>query len=364
MAKREVSYDYFWNSKGDRYYSADSMGDWLRPFFSNGVFNGQLQVTANDDMSVTIAEGYGYINGKHRHFLTPTILDLETASGTLNRIDSVMLRRDDTERQISLLIVKGGNASTPTAPQPTRGVAIYELKLADIYVAAGAVKITQAEITDMRMNADVCGWVAATVKEIDFSQMQNQFESYFANYKTEIADEFDEYLTEIERLKGEGKLSYDSMVEVLNSHTEQFQNIFLEWLNHMKDQLSEDAAGHLQQEIDALETPDFDDTGEVEGIGSFTDFMSSFVKGTSIYQLLAKLKAGLKYVLHVDQLVNDCDTDDPELPLAASQGKALKDLIKQILSSLGGLKFKVVTQTEYDALEEKESDMAYFIIVG
>lgn len=252
MAKREVSYDYFWNSKSDRYYSADSMGDWLRPFFCNGVFNGQLQVTANDDMSVTIAEGYGYINGKHRHFLTPTTLDLEVASGTLNRIDAVMLRRDDTERRISLLIVKGGNASTPTAPQPTRDGAIYELKLADIYIAAGTVKITQAEITDMRMNTDVCGWVAATVKEIDFSQMQNQFESYFANYKTEIADEFNEYLIEIERLKGEGKLSYDSMVEVLNNHTEQFQNIFTAWFDQMKDQLSEDAAGNLQLQIDDL----------------------------------------------------------------------------------------------------------------
>ena len=31
MAK-ERSYDYFWNSDSDRYYDADSMGDWLRPF--------------------------------------------------------------------------------------------------------------------------------------------------------------------------------------------------------------------------------------------------------------------------------------------------------------------------------------------
>ena len=57
-------------------------------------------------MSVTVAAGYGYINGKHRHFLTPTTLDLETASGTLHRIDNVILRRDDTDRRIYLLIRK------------------------------------------------------------------------------------------------------------------------------------------------------------------------------------------------------------------------------------------------------------------
>lgn len=192
MAK-ERSYDYFWNSKSDRYYDADSMGDWLRPFFSNGVFNGQMQVTANGNMSVTIAAGYGYINGKHRHFLEPTTLDLEVASGTLNRIDAVMLRRDDTERRIYLLIEKGGNAKTPSAPKPTRRGAIYELKLADIYVAAGNVKITQAEITDTRMDSAVCGWVAATVKQIDFTQIQAQFNNYFTAWKQKQEIDFEEW---------------------------------------------------------------------------------------------------------------------------------------------------------------------------
>ncbi len=39
-----------------------------------------------------------------------------------------MLRRDDTQRMIYLLIVKGGNAASPIAPQPTRDGAVYEFE--------------------------------------------------------------------------------------------------------------------------------------------------------------------------------------------------------------------------------------------
>ena len=230
MATKERSYDYFWNSKDDRYYDADSMGDWLRPFFCNGVFNGQMQVTANNDMSVTIAPGYGYINGKHRHFLTPTTLDLEVASGTLNRIDAVMLRQDTTLRKNYLLIVKGGNAATPTAPQPTREGAIYELKLADIYIAAGTVRITQAEITDTRMNAAVCGWVAATVKEIDFTQIQAQFDSYFSQYKKNISDQYQDYIGAIQGFKDQAQEQYDLMVQAFNTYADQQKEIYEDWI--------------------------------------------------------------------------------------------------------------------------------------
>ena len=211
---REVSYDYFWNSNNDRYYSADSMGDWLRPFFKNGVFNGQLQVTANNDMSVTIADGYGYINGKHRHFLNPTTLDLEIASGTLDRIDAVILRRNDTERRIHLLIVTGGNAKSPVAPELVRSGAIYDLKLAEIYIAAGTVRITQAEITDTRMNSAVCGWVAATVDQIKFEQITAQFDAFFAKYQADILIGYTEYLQHLDAFLEQSKQKSNEKYEI------------------------------------------------------------------------------------------------------------------------------------------------------
>lgn len=219
------------------------MADWLRPFFCNGVFNGQMQVTANDDMSVTVAAGYGYINGKHRHFLTPTTLDLETASGTLDRIDSVILRRNDTERRIFLTIEKGGNAKSPVAPEPTRDGAIYDLKLAEIYIAAGTVKITQAEITDTRMNAAVCGWVAATVKEIDFTQIQAQFDAYFTAYKKNVSDQYQEYIGNIQAFKDQAQEAYDLMIQAFNTYADQQKAAYEEWIGQQETDFEEWSGG-------------------------------------------------------------------------------------------------------------------------
>lgn len=95
--------------------------------------------------------------------------------------------------------------------------------------------------------------------------------------------------------------------------------------------------GDIEELRDELEVVDFDDSGEIEGIESFTEFMSSFVKETSIYKLLANLKAGLKFVLHAGQIVNNCVTDNAGLPLAAAQGKALQDQITQLYSEIEGL---------------------------
>ncbi|MEY8525018.1 hypothetical protein AALA90_18610 [Lachnospiraceae bacterium 38-10] len=92
--------------------------------------------------------------------------------------------------------------------------------------------------------------------------------------------------------------------------------------------------GDIEELRDELEVVDFDDSGEIEGIESFTEFMSSFVKETSIYKLLANLKAGLKFVLHAGQIVNNCVTDNAGLPLAAAQGKALQDQITQLYSEI------------------------------
>lgn len=226
----ERSYDYFWNSHSDRYYDADSFADWLKPFFCNGVFNGQLQVTANDDMSVTIDPGYGYINGKHRHFLTPTTLEIETASGTLNRIDNVILRRDDTNRRIYLRIEKGGNSANPTPPPLTRDGVIYDLKLAEVYIAAGTVAITQADITDKRMDASVCGYVAATVTQIDFTQIQAQFDSYFNAYKKHVSDAYQEYYQGIQDKDAAAQQDLDDLEAAFADYTEAQEALYQAWI--------------------------------------------------------------------------------------------------------------------------------------
>lgn len=208
----------FYESKGgDRKYGAESFEEFIKPFFTTGVLYNNLFVKANDDMTVTVEMGYVNIEGKVKKFETATTLNIEGASGTLERIDSVVVRRNDTERDFEIAIIKGGFSSNPEPPTLTRGGGIYEIKLADIRVPVGAVKITQAQITDTRTDRKVCGWIAATVKEMDFEQFTEQFKEFYRQFTEEKLDEFQR------------------------------------WFEEVKGSLDEDAAGNLKNQIGVLE---------------------------------------------------------------------------------------------------------------
>lgn len=88
------------------------------------------------------------------------------------------------------------------------------------------------------------------------------------------------------------------------------------------------------QDIMDIETPEFDDSGTVEGISSFPSFLETMKSKMNFFQFFRNLKAGLQFVLHAGQIVNNCVTDNAGLPLSAAQGKVLKDLYTQLYSDL------------------------------
>ena len=212
-----MDYPLFYNSvNDDRTYDADSFSDWLKKFFTTGVFKDELQVTASGGMGISVSAGYVNINGKVMMF-NSTPLTVGTADGTYYRIDSVIIERNDTDRQFYIKIVQGttGTESAVQGVTPVRSGGIYQLVLARIKVKPGATAITQADITDTRANTSLCGIVASTVTQMDFSQFSAQFEAYLDDFKTGQQADFEA------------------------------------WFAGIQDILDEDTAGHLQNEIDA-----------------------------------------------------------------------------------------------------------------
>ena len=88
------------------------------------------------------------------------------------------------------------------------------------------------------------------------------------------------------------------------------------------------------QDIMDIESPEFDDSGTVEGISSFPSFLEAMKSKMNFFRFFRNLKAGLQFVLHAGQIVNNCVTDNAGLPLSAAQGKVLKDLYTQLYSDL------------------------------
>ena len=89
------------------------------------------------------------------------------------------------------------------------------------------------------------------------------------------------------------------------------------------------------QDIMDIESPEFDDYGTVEGISSFPSFLETMKSKMNFFQFFRNLKAGLQFVLHTGQIVNNCVTDNSSLPLSAAQGKALMDKYTQLYSEIG-----------------------------
>ncbi len=197
-------YGLFWNSEsGDRVYDADSFAEWLDHFFTTGVFEGELFTSANNSMDISVSSGYANVKGKVRLFETDTTLTIEPANALYPRIDNVVVERNNTNREITLKVVTGTySGSIPTAVEPTRTEAIYQLVIARVLVNAGATQITQANITDTRMDSDLCGYVTGTVDEIDYSQISAQFTSYLQQFQEDNLDAFNTWFETIKGILG------------------------------------------------------------------------------------------------------------------------------------------------------------------
>lgn len=237
----------FFNSKDhDRKYNAKDWADYFAPLFKSGVFNGGLQVTANDDMTVTINVGHAWIDGYAYHLTEPLIVNLETASGNMNRKDNIKIRLDLSNRWIKHAEDTGNYYSgEAVAKDPEITATVHDLVIARVNVAAGTTAITQDMIEDTRMDGELCGWVCGAVQQITFDQILAQFNTFFAKYQSDIQTEYAEYLTEIASLETQAQTRYDSMDAEFTEYENQQKADFEAYVESIKDILDGNVAGNL-----------------------------------------------------------------------------------------------------------------------
>ncbi len=209
-------YGFFNSVNNDRVYDASDVADFLSKFFTNGIFNNSLKVSANDNMTVSVAAGTANINGYSYENTESLTLDIDEADKELNRIDSVILRLNLSDRNITAMILEGQTATTPGQPILTRSGNIYDLRLANITVSTGTTRITTDKITDTRFT-DECGNVVQAVQSLSTEDIFKQYNIWFTT-----------------------------------------------WFDNVKGQLSTDVAGNLQNQIDEINDKLIFDTTIIE----------------------------------------------------------------------------------------------------
>ena len=161
---------------GDRGMSAKSWRTMLSGFFTNGIFKtDDFQVTVNG-MNALVSEGSAFVNGAFFPSAEKT-LTIESASGSYDRYDSIVIEFNSADRKVSLKVVKGGSDSKWITPSRTSS--IYQLVIAVINVKKGSTSLTQSNVSDTRSDSWYCGYVTSTGS-------QERFEKQLQELKTQI----------------------------------------------------------------------------------------------------------------------------------------------------------------------------------
>lgn len=192
----------FFNSvSGDRKYNAADIAAFFGSFIGNGIYpnpSTNLAVTAAAGMNISVAAGKGWINGYYYENTDALNMTIDVADGVLKRIDRVVLRLDQVNRQIILAVLKGTPASSPVALALTKTTDIYELALSDVLINNGDTSVIQANITDQRLNTLLCGIVHGTVDQVDTATIFNQYQAALNSFETTQQADFEAWVASLQ----------------------------------------------------------------------------------------------------------------------------------------------------------------------
>lgn len=199
---------FFVSQNGDRVYTPDWLAEFIKALVTTGVYSSELGVTAGTAMDVAVQAGRAWIEGYLYYNDTPLTLAITPADSALNRIDAIVVRLNLTDRTITAEVLEGSYATAPVAPEITRSADIYDLKIAEVYVAAGTTRIDQTMITDTRLDEAVCGITVSAVQYIPtadyLEQMLAEFNAWFDTVKGILGeDEAGNLLQMIETLRSD-----------------------------------------------------------------------------------------------------------------------------------------------------------------
>ncbi len=122
------------------------------------------QHAGTPDMSVDVSVGSALVDVCFYWSDAVATLAVTAAHATLNRIDRVILRLDNTNQTVRLAVKAGTPGASPVPPAlVTDRLPYFEIPLAQIYVGATVTQILDTNLTDERNWANIVGRVYTRV---------------------------------------------------------------------------------------------------------------------------------------------------------------------------------------------------------
>ena len=291
-----VTYGFYNSLNGDRKYNAEQVSSLFDGLIIDGVFASvgtAFAVKATTGITVNVGIGKAWFN--HTWTLNDSILPLEApeAEVLLDRIDAVVLEVDATEsvRANSIKFVKGTPSGAPSNPTLTNEGTVHQYPLCYIYRKFGSSAITQADITNM-VGTESTPFVTAMLQTISLDELLGQWQSELDQFVDARQDEVDQWIASEESDFTEwfDQMKADLQAEqtLLDQWVATEQADFLAWYNQMKDQLGEDAAGNLQNQINKDEIKRILLVGFEDGTKEFSEDGTVITSTASDGRILTK----------------------------------------------------------------------------
>lgn len=257
-----VTCGFFNSLEHDRKYDARDFGQLFDGIIRDGVFMSIgtcMMVTANEGMLVTVGAGHAWFNTTWTTNDAPMVMEIPQSELLLNRIDTIVLEINNTVevRNNSIKIIKGTPSSNAVRPELVNNNDVHQYPLCDIYVGAEVNEITTSNITN-RVGTSDTPFVTGILETIEIDSLIAQWGSQWQDWVTATQNENAAWTAEQRAIyltwASTQRSEFEAYVSLFETDMNDWKNLhyvgFDEWFEHIKGQLSTDAAGNLQNQID------------------------------------------------------------------------------------------------------------------
>jgi hypothetical protein len=245
----------FFNGE-NRTYDAEQMSSIFDGLINDGIYESigdWFAVKASSGTEVTVGSGRAWLNHTWTLNDNPKIIDCGKADELSPRIDTIVIEVNHSEsvKDNFIKVIHGEPGTNPVKPELSRGQYVNQYPLCYIDRPAGVDEIKPSHIRNC-VGKDT-PFVTGIVKVLDLAKILTQWEAKLDDFVESEKDDMDTFMTvqEEDFLKwySDRQVEMQGAMDDTQNWTIRHEELFMDWFDTMKGQLSTDAAGNLQNQI-------------------------------------------------------------------------------------------------------------------
>ena len=256
-----LTYGFYNSIEGDRKYNAKQFGAIFDGVIHDGVYstigNRMVVQASGNGFQVNVQTGRAWFNHTWTLIDAPYSVTLPSPEPLLDKYVAVCLEMNEEQsaRRNSIVCVSGTPGTKPSYPTLINTGSVHQIPLAYCLVKAGKTSITQAEITNM-VGTSSCPYVTGVATSFNIDELIAQWASQWNQFLNGCTTEFNDLMSQFNLLLTTASGGLDTFFTTktaeVNAYIEDREDAFEDWFENIKGQLTEDAATHLQLEIDEI----------------------------------------------------------------------------------------------------------------